>query len=222
MKHIPQKTEKWERRKKYILSEWKKYDEQNRADYESRFAKGTFSPARFRKLMGNWYFGIAQEHWADGNATLYFENVGKSLDEHIEAIRIWKSGTVSALDSAILRFEEREQSGYLGWYAIALERYDDIPLVAAPSSLPYRLIFDTNSCTGQSGDPLSEMAYAVCKKDSERFEAALESRMKVIRKNSVDTLNCDDIFSIALIAQAHKIGMDFYCSYAEVDVVAQA
>lgn len=217
-KRLPYKTEKWEKTKNYLIKDNKQYPVSERfAKTKKRYLDGKIGKIRFHNVLSLDYSIAAQEAFALGQLSECRRMLEQSVEEFL--ISVNEAQNLED-DDVIIREDIKDdlKSEKYGYYAVLLDRYDDVPVVTDPDGNLYKLIVGKeNIDESKLGDFLDDMLYAISVRDSEMFEEALRNRIKEIRTNSFDFGMCADFYSMALIKEALKAEMTFYRDYVEVD-----
>ena len=216
-KSLPYKTKKWEKTKDHLIEKHTKYPASERfAEAEKLYSDGKLGKARFHNVLAGRYGIVAQEEFALRHFSECKGLLEKSLNEFLMAI---KSAQGNPDDSYVWENIKIDlKSATYGYYAIILDRYNDISAVISPDTSLYKLIVEKEVIAAtESKEFIDDMISAISVKDSEKFEEALKNRIKEVRTNGVDFGVCADFRSMALIKEAMKAGLTFYKDYIEVD-----
>lgn len=215
MKKINYKTDKWEKRK-IILVENSKYDYEEVELLKKDYLDGKIDEIRYHYTLSLYLKNIAEDEFVQGDFLECYKNIVSSLNEFITSIKLLDEGKKTN-QSTKLGIESKVNSGYFGYYALITCNYDVISYITKPNSSIIQML--TNGVVNEGIDKtISEMERAISVKDADKFENALEKRIKEIRKFNLDNYVCADFISIALIKEAKKVGMHFNADYIEVDM----
>lgn len=215
MKRLEYKTVKWEKMASMLIED--KEEDFNELDLlEMEYLNGDIDEVRYHLVRSSCYESIAENYFIEGDFSSFKENVKYSLNEFLMTLKLLEEGK-SAFEATKNSINEDLEDGYLGYLALIIADYDMIPKVTLPGSSLIRML-SGKEIEEETDDFINTMERAIVLRDSEMFETALANRIKEIRKVPTDDYECLDWWSIALVQEAEKAGMQFYSDYIEVDI----
>lgn len=215
MKRPEYKTAKWEKCAA-ISIETKDYYYDKLSSLKTEYINGDIDEIKYHFLISSCYSSIAEKHFIEGNFSAFIENIKNSLDEFLTTLKLLKEGK-PAHEATIYNINKHIKNEDLGCLALVISDYDILSKITLPDSSLMKML-SGKEIEEIADDFINAMKRAIVLKDSEMFEMALTNRIKEIRKVPTDYYECLDWWSIALIKEAEKAGMQFYSDYIEVDI----
>jgi len=215
MKRPEYKTAKWEKRAAMLIKY--KEDDFNELDLlRAEYLNGDIGEVKYYFLCSSCYKSIARNFFIEGDFSAFEENIKYSLNAFLTTLELLKEGK-PAYKATIHNINNHVKSADFGYLALIISNYDVIPQVTLPDSSLLKML-SGKEIEEVADDFINAMERAIVLKDSGMFEMALINRIKEIRKVPTDYYECLDWYSIALVKEAEKAGMQFYSDYIEVDI----
>ncbi|MCM1187542.1 MAG: hypothetical protein NC251_07835 [Lachnoclostridium sp.] len=179
---------------------------------EVRLKEGKIDALRYHHLKSGIYYMASDKAYLLGDEEKCKEYINISIDNQLEAIRIGEENP--SADEYILDCLKRDRKeNALVYCAVAVDREEDARrLVMEEHCIQHLLnneldIIREQFVEEKEDSGFSQILLAICNHDNKALRKAVEDRVSMLRRQSVDYFRALDIWSVACIKIAQKMGM---------------